>query len=172
MPKTIGPWVGDDVHLEPRVFEAIGGQMAISRLYKMENTEISLHCAVFTKAFMQYNVRRLHPPEVCYPGNGYTIENEETVQFEPARETIHLARLLTMSRDGHRVFCLYWYQVGTTTFWSAVDQRRIVDSFRGRTVWPPMIKVMLQTSANSPEEATTTLKSLAALVYPWTRDFH
>ena len=40
---------------------------------------------------------------------------------------------------------------------------------RGRPVRPPIVKVMLQTSAATPDEAQKTLQSLAGEVYAWTK---
>ena len=169
MPKTFESWTcGDiDTKLDPRVFEAIGAEMVINRRYQQRQSVVDVHSAVF----LRYGVRTLHPPELCYQGIGYMLANMETVQIAEDSRGGHAASLLSLDKDGTRVYCLYWYQVGDSTFWDGDGQRRVVQSFRGQTVWPPMIKVMLQTTANSPEEATMRLKSLAALVYPWTRDF-
>jgi EpsI family protein len=170
MPQKFGAWSGEDVPLDPQVFQAIGAEMAINRQYRDGRATVNLHSAVFLK----YGVRILHPPELCYRGNGYVVANGdgETIEFGADSKSAHPARLLTMDRDGIRAYCLYWYQIGDATFSNADDQRRIVQSFRGKDTWPPMIKVMLETTANSPEEAQRRLKALAALVYPWTRAYH
>jgi hypothetical protein len=168
MPTSFGSWIGVPTEkIDARVFQAIGAEMAINRVYKQPQAEVVLHCDVFLK----YGVRTLHPPELCYPGSGFTIANSETVDI-PLEPGGRPARLLTLDREGQRVYCLFWYQIGDTTFMEGDGQRRAVQSLRGQTVWPPMIKVMLQCSGTSPEEAATALKALASLVYPWTRDFH
>jgi hypothetical protein len=167
MPKTFGSWIGTEADLDPRVFKAIGAEMATNRNYEQAQATVSLHCDVFLK----YGVRILHPPELCYTSNGYTIASAETVSV-PVRGGPRLARLLTLDRAAQRIYCLFWYQIGDTTFLEGDGQRRAVLALRGQTVWPPMIKVMLQCSARSPEEAATSLKALASLLYPWTRDFH
>jgi EpsI family protein len=168
MPKTFGGWKGDDTPLDPQVFQAIGAKMAINRRYKDKLASVELHSDVF----LNYSVRILHPPELCYSSNGFTVNDGETVELNATGEGSHPARFLPMDRDGARTYCLYWYQVGDTTFWTGDDQRRVVLSFRGRATWPPMLKVMLQTEAASRDEAQGRLKDLAAQVYAWTRQYH
>jgi hypothetical protein len=114
----------------------------------------------------------VHSPEICYPSNGYRVINGEETVFVSDRSGAHKARFIAVERDDARLYCLYWYQVGDTTFWESDGQRRVVQSFRGRDTWPPMVKVMLQTSAKSPDEAQGRLKDLASLVYAWTRAYH
>jgi hypothetical protein len=168
MPPTFAAWTGKDIPLDPHVFQAIGAEMAIDRRYQNRSTAVDLHSDVFLK----YGVRVLHPPELCYSSNGFIVDNADTIEIVGSDKSSHSARLLTLSRDDASIYCLYWYQVGDKTFWNGDDQRRVVQSFRGKKAWPPMLKVMLQTSANSPDEAQKQLKSLADLVYDWTRAYH
>ncbi len=172
LPRTLELWKGEDIRLDPQVFRAIGAEMAVNRRYVNRDAVVELHSDVFTNAFIQGGVRILHPPELCYAGSGFIAEDSKTIQI-PSRDGVSQpARLLTLSHEGTRVFCLYWYQVGDTTFWNSDDQRRVVWSFRGKAAWPPMIKVMLQTSADSPAAAKQKLESLAGPVYAWTRNYH
>ena len=152
--KTIRSWIR-------KCFRLSAQEQAINRRYRDGRAEVDLHCDVFLK----YGVRVLHPPELCYTSNGFAIANSETVEIYADGMRSFPARLLSLDHDGLRVYCLYWYQFGDVTFWTGDDQRRVVHSFRGKEAWPPMIKVMLQTSANSPDEALGRLKSLAAQVY-------
>lgn len=168
MPSRLGSWIGKDIPLDSQVFQAIGAEMAISRQYQNRNGSVDLH----SDLFLRYGVRVLHPPELCYSSNGFTVENGETIQIASADKASHDARLLTLSRHNVRCYCIYWYQVGDTTFWNGDDQRRVVQSFRGKNVWPPMIKVMLQATSNSPDDAQSALSALAAQVYSWTRLYH
>jgi hypothetical protein len=168
MPKTFDSWKGEDTPLDPQVFQAIGAAMVINRRYQDRRAVVDLHSDVF----LDYGVRLPHPPETCYEGNGCVVADGETVQIVSDAKGAHSARLLTLDRAGSRLYCLYWYQVGDVTFWNGDDLRHVVQSFRGQTTWPPMLKIMLQTSADSAEEAQRRLKEVAALVHPWTQQYH
>jgi hypothetical protein len=168
LPITFGSWTGTDSRLDPEIFRAIGAKMAINRRYRDDRSIVDLHSAVF----LSYGVRVLHPPELCYEGSGYTVANGETVPIETDGNGRHVARLLTLEVKESRVYCLYWYQLGAATFWDGDEQRRVVRGLSGQTIWPPMIKVMLQTGANSADEAQGRLKSLASSVYAWNKKYH
>jgi EpsI family protein len=169
LPRQLGPWTAEDRPLDPNIFKAIGAAMAIDRRYQdAKKTVIDLHTAVF----LDYGVRTLHPPELCYSGAGFQVNDARTVDLGPEGGTPHPARLLTLDREGQQIYCLYWYQIGDATFFNGDGQRTQVRSFRGRTTRPPMIKVMLQTVAASPAEAEQRLTGFAAPVLAWTRDFH
>jgi len=168
MPLSFDAWTGKDIPLDPHVFQAIGAEMAVNRRYQNRSAAVDLHSDVFTT----YGIRVLHPPELCYSSNGFLVEGGETMEISGKDKKAHAARFLTMTRNDQHVYCLYWYQVGDKTFWNGDDQRRVVQSFRGQKFWPPMIKVMLEISANSPDEAQKQLKPLAEPVYDWVCNYH
>jgi EpsI family protein len=177
MPKKFGPWTGEDSTLDPEVFKAIGAKEAIDRIYRDKaGAEVTLHSAVF----LEYGVQGVpHPPDICYPSAGYHINDSKVIDLiegEPpdGKESkgTHPARLLTFEKDSRIVYCLYWYQFGDATVYDGGAQRKLILGFRGQTTWPPLIKVMLQTSANTPEEAQRRLLDLAAPAFAWTKGFH
>jgi EpsI family protein len=169
LPTQFGSWTAEDLTLDPEVFKAIGAEMAIDRRYQdTKKNVVDLHAAVFTN----YGVRILHPPELCYSGAGFRVDEAGTVDLGQEGGTSRAVRLLTLEREGQRIFCLYWYQIGDATFVTGDEQRKQVQSVRGRATWPPMIKVMLQTVAATPAEAEQRLKALAAPVFAWTKEFH
>ena len=78
---------------------------------------------------------------------------------------------MPVQRHGETGYLLYWYQVNGTAYCNGDRQRALLLACRGRPVRPPVVKVMLQTSAATPDEAQKTLQSLAGDVYAWTREF-
>jgi hypothetical protein len=58
------------------------------------------------------------------------------------------------------------------TFYDGDGQRRAVWKLRGRKTWPPMVKVMLQTSAADADQAKELLKSLAVPAKAWVDQIH
>jgi uncharacterized protein DUF3485 len=177
LPKQLGPWTGQDSELDPEVFKAIGAKQAIDRIYKdRAGLEVTLHSAVF----LEYGVQGMpHPPEICYPAAGHHINDTKIVDLIEGESPegkdskgTHPAKLLTFEKDSRIIYCLYWYQFGDSTITDGGSQRKLILGFRGRTVWPPLIKVMLQTTATTPEEAQQRLLDFAAPVFAWTKTFH
>ncbi|MGA2616459.1 MAG: exosortase-associated EpsI family protein [Thermoguttaceae bacterium] len=170
LPRQFGSWTAEDRTLDPRVFKAIGAEMAIDRRYQdTKKNIVDLHTAVFT----EYGVRIPHPPEMCYGGAGFRVTDTKTLDLRQDGSAGPPVQLLTLENpQGQTIYCLYWYQIGDATFFTGDGQRKQVRSLRGRTTWPPMIKVMLQTVATTPTEAEERLKALAAPVFAWTKEFH
>jgi EpsI family protein len=170
LPRQVGQWTAeDDRKPDPEIFKAIGAKDVIDRIYREKRgNSVALHSAVF----LTYGIKGLpHPPELCYPGAGFRINESKPVFLESTDKSVHRAQLITFERDGQLTYCLYWYQIGGVTFCDDSDQRQLVLSFRGRTTWPPMVKIMLQTNGGSAEEAERRMKELAEPLLTWTSAF-
>ncbi len=173
MPRQLGTWTAEDSPPDPEIFKATGAEMAIDRLYRdKKGNTVSLHSAVFLEDFRTGVTGVPHPPEICYPASGYQLAGGETVYLDAESSPSRSARLLTFDKQGQRIYCLFWYQLGGTTYCTGDAQRRLIHTFRGQTTWPPVVKVMLQTAAVDPAEAKSRLTALAALAFDWTRKFH
>ena len=98
LPMQIGEWGGEDVPLDEAVARATDTDAHISRRYsRRSNTEN-------VWAYVAYGVRARdlmpHRPEVCYPGNGWTLDDERTVELPLADGPALECRILRFSRGG------------------------------------------------------------------------
>jgi len=98
LPMKIGSWVGQDVKLDDRVVEATDTDAHVNRRYLRSNGSegVSLYIAYGARA------RDLmpHRPEVCYPGNGWTLKDTRHVNLPLADGTKLQCRILKFSRAG------------------------------------------------------------------------
>ena len=170
LPLTLGEWKGEDVGLDPGMFEAIGAKMVLSRQYRNRAGRLaSLHLAVFEG--VDGPTAMPHSPEICYPAGGWVLAEPKYIPLDQSGTT-GLAKFLPAARQGQMAYVLYWYQIDGAAYCSGDRQRQLIHGLRGRALLPPIVKVMLHTAAASPDEAEKTLKSLAGEVYAWTRGFH
>jgi EpsI family protein len=169
LPLLLGEWKGEAVDLDPAVFEATGAAAATNRLYRDRYGHVvSLHMAVFDR--LLYGATGApHLPENCYRVNGWQILEPKLL---PLDQNGDMAKLQPAQRHGENVWVLYWYQIDGRAYYNGDQQRRIVQGWRGRAQRPAIVKVMLQTTAAKADEAEKALKSLAAEVYKWTKDYH
>lgn len=171
LPATIGEWKGENATLDKDMFEAIGAEMAINRKYQDRNGRvILLHMAVFEKSNRAQGPP--HMPEVCFSASGWKLSEPRYVSLDQSGATGNSAKFLPMERGGEMGYLLFWYQIDGTAYCSGDSQRRLILACRGRPVRPPIVKVMLQTSAATPDEAQKTLQSFASEVFAWSRSFH
>lgn len=174
IPMEIGKWKGTDVPVEEKLFRGIAAHEVVSRSYANPagETELTLHCAVFNTFW-----RRVpHSPKVCYRASGWTTIKDEAFELDDpddpdnpdGRET---ARLVTFEKDGATVFVLFWFQFGDFVVCDASDLASARWQYRNEETWPPVVKMMLQISADRPERAKKQLKEFADKLHKITRTF-
>jgi EpsI family protein len=170
LPLVLGEWRGEAVALDPEMFKAIGAEMAMDRRYRNRRGQaVSLHVAVFQLSRPQ---ALPHSPEVCYPAGGWQLGEPLPISLDQGGKTVNAAKLLPAERRGETVYVLYWYQIDGHAYYTGDRQRQLTLALRGRPARPPIVKVMLQTAASSPEDAEKILLPLAAEVFAWTSGFH
>jgi len=98
LPMQIGQWSGKDVKLDERVVEATDTDAHVNRRY------LRSHGSDGVSLYIAYGVRARdlmpHRPEVCYPGNGWTLKDTRHVDVPLADGTKLQCRILKFSRAG------------------------------------------------------------------------
>ncbi len=172
LPLTLGEWTGQHVTTDSEVFKATGAKMVLDRSYRDDRGHaVSLHIAVFDKLLFGASGPP-HLPEVCYPGAGWQLGEPKFIALGDAGTTDNSAKLMPAEKGGETALVLYWYQIDGKAYFSGDTQRQIVHGWRGRPTRPPIVKVLLQTSAANADKAEKSLTSFATEVFKWTRDFH
>lgn len=112
LPKKIGNWSGQDVPMDEVIIKRTDTDAHVSRRYHLENTfeQVWLWIASGIRA------RDLmpHRPEVCYTGNGWTLESKHTVMLTLEGDRELECNLMMFSRGTlvkERTVVLYYYIV-------------------------------------------------------------
>ena len=112
LPMQIGDWRGKEAPLDEAVVRAADTDAHISRTYskpgRAENAWLYVAYGLRARDLMP------HRPEVCYPGNGWTLDDNRTVQLPLADGTTLQCRILRFSRSGlndTRITVLNYYIV-------------------------------------------------------------
>ncbi|NQU26358.1 MAG: EpsI family protein [Candidatus Nealsonbacteria bacterium] len=167
LPLSLGEWEGEEGELDPEIFQKTGAVDTIDRTYRdAAGHQVILHSAYWD----EYGVGPPHDPHVCYPGAGYRITHEKDVLLDGPNKSTCRARLLTLALDGRVEYVLYWYQHGDSVFVDRAGLRKSRQKWRGRKVWPPVFKVMLQTDGTGAEQAVKRLQSIAEPTFGWTQE--
>lgn len=168
MPLRLGPWRGEDIRLEsqdPRIVAKIGAEQLQDRAYRNpDGQSISLHTALFT----EYDVGVFHSPMNCYRASGWQLADETSLRLQGSNGLDVSISLSTWQRDAERVLVAYWYQLQEYVILSRYQLGTVRWKLRGSESWPPLIKVLMQTSCtDNPEEDEQRVREFAEHVFSW-----
>ena len=115
-----------------------------NRCYQNEETGVvvSTHM-IWTKDYF-----RIHIPEKCYPGNGFSLKRSEDLTVDGPGGERFPVRLLTFSNAQEERYVAYWFQYGrgpeaSIAFGELPTRWARIRSCFGKDHWPPLVKVML-----------------------------
>jgi len=167
LPTGLGPWVAEEGSGGGEAVVDDDAELRTARTYRNAAGEtVSLYVAVW----QEYLSRTPHPPEGCYTRSGFKLLERKTIRVQFADQPDVPVRVLLLEREGKRISVLYWYQRGRdvllyTRFW-----RRATWTSEAGKDSPPLVKVMLETTASDAEKAESRLKSIAVPLFAWTKD--
>ena len=108
IPKRLGAWAAiaerGPTDLEKEILET---DAVITRTYASGD---GVECDL-SVVFARDNRRVAHPPELCYKGSGWTVEEKKVVELTVEGKPFPVNRLLLV-RGGMRLWVYYWYKVG------------------------------------------------------------
>lgn len=161
-PYQIGEFTGEDKPGDPRVFQYLGTDMSISRVYThSDGGVVSVHLAAWNGT----DNWTPHPPDVCYRSAGWSEANRATFEL-PANPPIQVAHRL-FQNAGQRASVMFWYRIGEIVYHEESETRAIRRQFVGQREWPPVVKILLQTEPG--EENEQLLSEFAIMADAWMR---
>jgi len=164
MPMDLGQWHGEPTEVDSRIFRNLGASQTRDTLFRPPfGPPVVAHVALFTEESSGLP----HHPNLCYGGNGYRQASERAIRLRTDSGREVPAKVITYERQDDRLAVLFWYQYGDrilTESSQASAARLAVGGLRAR---PAMVKVMLQTTLDSPHEAEGRLRELARLILAW-----
>jgi EpsI family protein len=158
LPLVIGPWTGTATELDPRIFAVVGADEQINRLYKNPaGATVTMHCATWTSL----NPGMPHGPDLCYGSAGWKLAQSHT-RVLPDRPDVTVG-VQKFERAGQQVVVVYWYQMDDRAFVDRSGWRRMRRAQWGHLEWPPLSKILLQST--DAEDAEARLQEIATHVY-------
>ena len=164
LPRQLGNWQGKDGELDPKIFARTGAYDAVDRFYAdSSGNKISLFVALYTNPAEGV----YHSATNCYRSSGWTMISETRLPLKTKGQSDISVSVSTWDSKGERILVLYWYELDKYTLFERIDLGKVRWALRGRTTWPPLYKVLLQTSAADPELAQGRLLDIASSVHEW-----
>ena len=167
MPMRLGTWVGKNERLDPRVAPIFKNSQVVNRAYQnAAGGSLAMQVSLFTT-----NENELpHAPEVCYPKAGWSIVDQRQENISLPDQSPRPARMLILEQEGRRIHVLFWYQLGKAHLLDRAGLREEQRKFFGQKEWPPLIKVMLQSTLGKTDQAEKQLSNFAEVLSTWLND--
>lgn len=164
MPLQFDQWQGVSGELDPEITGRLGADVWLDRVYRDDqNRIVSLHVALFR----DLDGGVFHSPINCYRSAGWRELGQAEVELPiPGKPSIPVS-LGTWEREGERILVMYWYQLDQQILFDRVGLGLARWKMRSEQNWPPLIKVLLQTSAADTEDAKKQIQFIAAKAYEW-----
>ena len=100
LPLSIGDWIGRDVPLDDRIIRATDTDDRVNRVYARYATRQNV--ALWVAYGVHFRDLMPHRPEVCYPGNGWTLEETRRLELKAADGSPLPCRVLKFTRGALR----------------------------------------------------------------------
>ena len=165
VPAGIGPWsmIGErgPTDEERRILET---DAILTRTY---SRGLALQCDL-SITFAKDNRRVAHPPEICYKGSGWSVEEKKVVDF-PVEGRPFQANKLLLVHGTSRMVVLYWYKAGPeySASYLRMQWNIIKTFFTRRGSSSALIRVSAMSSGpDDDKNVLATLRDFAALALP------
>ena len=154
----------EDQPLEPDVLDMLKPDSYVMRLYRSETAPDAW---LYLASYSTSGSTGAHDPAVCYPANGWDLQELHTLSVPLENGESLTAKILLANQAGQQELVLYWFQpMGRWPREAPWEQLlRAYDGFAGR---PQYVFVRISTEFN--ELAQPTLLELAQQLAPWVRD--
>jgi len=118
IPSHIASYTAREIPLSPRTLALLGTDRVVNREYR-DPEGASVHLCVVRARDRRTS---FHPPEVCYRGWGYEIQDRDSVEIDGPRGPFTANRMV-IEKPGRRLLCLFWYTSGGRPHASFVAQQ-------------------------------------------------
>jgi EpsI family protein len=169
LPLQIGSWSGVKTELDPNIFNATGAKIAENRTYSDDaGHTVFLHIAYFDDV----ETGVWHAPTNCYRCAGWQClagaKMPMEIEGSPAAEVYftHWDKESTV-----QCFVTHWYYLGGNMLYGREGLPEARWSLRGRSAWPPLIKILVQNRPNAlSDDDKESLLNFSKQIYLWLND--
>ncbi len=108
LPIFINGWSGEDIEVDDKTLAILETDDVLMRDYKKEGNPFIQLCIVYASN----NRKVAHPPEICYTGSGWSLEEKIPVVFSIKSDEYpeFSAIKLILEKGDQKQLVLYWYK--------------------------------------------------------------
>lgn len=109
LPRVIGDWTGNDLHIDQESLNVLGAGSFLSRVYEQDadSPPIDLFVGYFPT---QRTGVSIHSPMNCLPGSGWAFQSSRYLNLVDTAGRSHRVGEYIVTNGDDRQFVIYWYQ--------------------------------------------------------------
>jgi len=132
--------------------------------YEKEGTPVGLYIGYY---FSLDKVSAAHSPLVCFPGQGWSVEQPVMQRLNINGHAIHYAEMVARLENRQELI-MYWYQAGETTAPEVYKNKinAIIQKVSGKSQEHAFVRVSVPFHQSTAEQARETGKQFIAAFYP------
>jgi len=170
LPLFIGPWRGSDVTYDREQLIAwLGMNRMVFRNYTngASGKEVTLYIAYYDD---MTHSDKAHAPEVCYPGQGWSVESIENIDLTFTGKNFNIKRFFIEKNKVHQVVYSWWqtrYEVIGGNEWYRLAQVKNRLMFREtQSIWV-RVSSEYDDKEVTQQEAEENLKDFCRVIIPF-----
>ncbi len=161
IPMTIGGWQAKTIPVTDRVFEVLGTEEVLTRIY----TDSQGNQVVLLVVYSENNRDSFHPPEICYIGGGSKMTDQRTEEIPLSPGEVLTANNVLMRQGGRATGVWYWFMVNdrivTNYYWQ--QAYLFLEALKGRPMKGAMVRISV---SGDSESSQSRAKSFIAEIVP------
>ncbi len=109
LPKSIGPWAGQDISIDKETLRVLGDGRFLNRVYSdpaAGDRQVGLFIGYFPT---QRTGQAIHSPQNCLPGAGWTFASSQRIDLEGANGKEYRVGEYLIANGPSKQVVLYWY---------------------------------------------------------------
>ena len=167
LPHRLGVWTGRDTPLDERLWTTLGADEVINREYQQDAGGV---LGLQISSFKVSDNHLPHEPVLCYKNAGWKKVEEKDVRLKIESQGTRLVRIMAFEQDGRRIHVLYWFQFANANALDNDGLRTARFRVYGEKTWPPVVKVMVQSTTADIARAEPELRAFGEQILAWTKD--
>ncbi|MGM0484778.1 MAG: exosortase C-terminal domain/associated protein EpsI [Candidatus Krumholzibacteriota bacterium] len=164
IPERINGYGSRSVEMSPDALRILGSDTTLARVYSDGSDELEFFLGFFRQ---QQKNSQIHSPRHCYPGSGWDIIREKSMELNPGDRVIPARSMLISDGEAKR-FVIYWFSINgrfiTNEF--ALKWQQLRFSLLGRPQAAAFIRFSVILPGGREEQARADLIGLAEKLYP------
>ena len=112
-------------------------------------------------------VSAAHSPLVCFPGQGWTLDQPKKRRLDIGGHAINLAEMV-VRLENRQELILYWYQAGETTAPEVYRNKfnAVLNKMNGKSLEPAFVRVSVPFAGDTADQARAAGEQFIAAFYP------